>query len=163
MTQTNIFQRYLIDPLKKILKQGLTPSSLSWSISFGFMIGTVPILGVSALICLLVGQLLKLNHAAMQIALWIAYPIQLILFLPLIRLGEFLFRSEQLPLDPAILFTMIKQDFFGSIQTLWTSIWHASIAWTLIAIPIIFMLQKILYFFIQRYYDRQNGSPYVVS
>lgn len=51
----------IIIPLKAFFIQGLNSKELSLSIAFEMTLGTFPMLGVTMILCLLIGLNLKLN------------------------------------------------------------------------------------------------------
>jgi uncharacterized protein (DUF2062 family) len=82
------------------LGMGLTPRRLALTLALGFAIGCLPVLGVTTALCLLVAVVLRLNMPAIQAANYAAMPLQLILIVPFVRLGGWLFASrEKVPLS----------------------------------------------------------------
>ncbi|MFC1680103.1 DUF2062 domain-containing protein [Elusimicrobiota bacterium] len=84
-------RRRVIVPLIRQLKQGSTPEKLALSVGLGFAIGCFPIWGTTTLLCLVVGAAFKLNQPALQVANYLAYPLQIALILPLLHLGGAIF------------------------------------------------------------------------
>ena len=76
------------------LKQGWTPSAVCWSSAWGFTVGLFPIYGVTTGALGLIGLIWKLNHAIMQSFNYLIAPLKLILIIPYIRLGEWMFQTE---------------------------------------------------------------------
>jgi hypothetical protein len=71
----------------------------------------------------------------MQLANYLAYPLQLALLIPFIRLGEQLFGAPRLPISLASVQEALKSGIWAVLSALWTSLWHASVAWLLV-VPI---------------------------
>ena len=69
----------------------------------------------------------------MQAANYLAYPLQLALLIPFIRLGETLFGAPRLPLSLEVLSGALRADAWGTLHTFWTTLWHAGVAWLLTA------------------------------
>ncbi|MBL8910290.1 MAG: DUF2062 domain-containing protein [Archangium sp.] len=86
-----MFRRRIIEPLKNQLKQGVTPGKLALALALGLVIGSVPILFVTSLLCALVAYVFKLNQPAIQVANYVAYPLQLALFIPFFKAGAAVF------------------------------------------------------------------------
>ena len=63
------------------------------------MIGSVPLLFVTSLLCALVAWAFKLNQPAIQVANYVAYPLQLTLFIPFFHAGAKLFGEPALELS----------------------------------------------------------------
>ncbi len=82
------FYRWVIRPIVNQLKQGTSPEKLSWSVSLGVTLGIFPILGSTSLVCLIIGHLFRLNQPILHLFKTFTYPLQLILILVYIRLGQ---------------------------------------------------------------------------
>jgi uncharacterized protein (DUF2062 family) len=67
------------------------PRQLAFTLALGFAIGCIPLLGVTTGICALLAMLLRLNMPAIQAANWVAMPLQVVLLIPFLRLGQWLF------------------------------------------------------------------------
>jgi uncharacterized protein (DUF2062 family) len=128
--------RVLLQPIVKFLKQGLTPDKLSLCFAMGITLGTFPVLGSTTLLCTLAVFIFRLNMPAILFVNYFVYPLQLILFIPFIRAGEFLFHQTPIPLDIVLIFSMLKEDMVGTIQSLWWTNMHAIVAWFVFALPI---------------------------
>jgi hypothetical protein len=123
-----------------MLKEGLSPEGLGWSVAVGTALGINPLFGTSTPLCLGVALIFRLNQPAMQLANYLAYPLQLVLILPFIRLGERLFGGPHLPLTLAYLQAVLRTGLWGAIRMFWTSLWHASLAWLLVVpIPMVLL------------------------
>lgn len=108
-------------------------------------IGVFPILGFSTAMNLIAGFWFKLNQPIIQSFNCLVSPLKLLLILPFIRLGEWLFQAEPFRLS----LTEFSDRFFTdmattSIEFCWTFV-HAIVAWFICA-PLIyaclFMLTK---------------------
>lgn len=133
MSQPGFFRRRIVDPILALLKQGITPEKIALSIAWGVALGSVPVLGTGTITCTIAALAFGLNLPAIQLANWLAYPIQLVMLLPFYRMGEILFRAEHVPLTPTQLVTMFKNDFWGSINALWDTTWHGVVVWAIAA------------------------------
>lgn len=74
---------------------GMTPRRLALTLALGFAIGCLPLVGATTALCLLVALALRLNVPAIQAANYLAMPLQLVLLVPLVRLGGWLFSARQ--------------------------------------------------------------------
>ncbi len=126
-------RRMLWEPLLAQLRQGLSPERMAWSLALGLGAGVSPLVGSSTGLCILLAWAFKLNQVVMQVANYLAYPLQLALLIPFIRLGEWLFGAPRLPLSIEVLSGAIRADAWGALHTFWTSLWHAGVAWLLTA------------------------------
>jgi uncharacterized protein (DUF2062 family) len=123
------------DPIVGMLRHGLSPEGLAWSLAAGVAIGIIPLFGTSTAICVGVAAAFRLNQPAMQLANYLAYPLQILLLFPFIRMGEWLFGAPRLNLSLAHIQAALRADAWGAVQMFWTSLWHASVAWLLV-VPI---------------------------
>ncbi|HEY6413910.1 MAG TPA: DUF2062 domain-containing protein [Edaphobacter sp.] len=120
-------------PVFALLRLGATPEKLAWSIAVGLFIGINPIIGSTTIFCLAVAFLFRLNVAASQIGNHIVYPLELLLVIPFIHLGSFIFRTEPMPLSPKALFASARSNPITLTRQLWQWEWHAFLVWACIA------------------------------
>ena len=90
------------------LQCGMAPRQLAFTLALGFAIGCIPLLGVTTGICALLALILRLNMPAIQAANWLAMPLQMVLLVPFLRLGQWLFRGQSVSFDPRVLFAPSK-------------------------------------------------------
>lgn len=126
-------RRTLVTPLVRMLRRGASPKRLAWSLAIGYVIGINPILGSTTVLTLAVAHFAKLNHSAAQIGTQTAYPAQLLLLLPFLRIGSSLFRSAPMSMQAAELLAMARSHPWLMVRSLWTWEWHALVVWALLA------------------------------
>ncbi|HEY7745556.1 MAG TPA: DUF2062 domain-containing protein [Desulfuromonadales bacterium] len=80
-------RRRLIEPLRGLLDGGLAPRPLAWALAVGALVGCMPLAWGTSLLCLGAALLLRLNPLAAQIGNFAAWPLQLVLAYPYLRLG----------------------------------------------------------------------------
>ncbi len=129
----SFFQRRIVTPILDLLRVGCSPRKLAWSLAAGFVIGINPLLGSTTLAALLIAGVLRLNLVASQIANHIVYPLQLLLFLFFIKVGDKLFHTGRLPLEGHALFHAARVHPWSTTKILWTWEWHALIVWAVVA------------------------------
>jgi uncharacterized protein (DUF2062 family) len=132
----------IIHSLSKLLRQGLSPVKLSLVIALGITLSIFPVLGTTTLICTFVSLLFNLNLPAMQLANYAAFPLQVILFFPFLKLGETVSKVSLDPLSKIQLISAFDEGIFYAIEKYSHYLIVACFGWAL-AIPIIFC---ILYF-----------------
>jgi uncharacterized protein (DUF2062 family) len=137
-------RRRVVQPILNLLSQGSTPEKIALSIAFGLVMGIFPSLGWTTVLCLLSAVIFRLNLPAIQLVNYFAYPLQLVMLIPFIRAGEFLFHSVRLSLSLPQILAMIKTDVWHAINILWIATVHAIAAWALIAPLAIFAIFRIL-------------------
>jgi hypothetical protein len=74
----------------------------------------------------------RLNHPVIQAINWTSAPLQLLLLVPFIRMGERLFGAPRLTLSLDQLGEMGKDDPFGTVSRLGVTAAHAVVAWGLL-------------------------------
>lgn len=100
------FQRWIVEPVVKQLKQGTSPERLSWSVSLGITLGIFPIMGSTSVVCLVIGYIFKLNQPVTHLFKTLTYPIHLPMILVYIHLGE---KLNGVPLTPFSIAEMLSQ------------------------------------------------------
>jgi uncharacterized protein (DUF2062 family) len=148
--------RRLIRPLLELLKQGATPEKLALSIALGAVFGIFPALGWTTALCALTAFFWRLNLPAIQIVNYFMYPLQIALLLPFFRLGEKLFRARHLPISVQQIYAMAHINLWGSIKFLWSTTWHAMIAWAIVAPFLTMLLYAILVPLFRRFLRNQK-------
>ena len=141
----------IIHSLSKLLKQGLSPVKLSLVIALGITLSIFPVLGATTLICTLVSILFNLNLPAMQLANYAAFPLQVILFFPFLKLGEFILKVSLDPLSKVQLVSAFDEGFFYAIKNLSYYLIVACLGWSLAIIPIFFILLFFLQVILKKY------------
>lgn len=127
----------------ELLKQGITPHKIALAVVLGALLGMAPVLGTTIVSCTVAALALRLNLVLIQIVNNLVYPLQLLLLIPFVQAGQWLFRQPPLPLSVGQIVDMFKHDFWGSVVALWGYTWHGAVAWLVfsaIAGPIIYAL-----------------------
>jgi uncharacterized protein (DUF2062 family) len=119
--------------LLHLLRHGLTAESLALSLALGIGLSCFPVLGTTTILCTIVALAFRLNLPAIQVGNYLALPLQLILFLPFLRLGERLLHAPKMPLSPEQLVAMAKADPNRTMRLLLAGQWHAIVGWLVVA------------------------------
>jgi uncharacterized protein (DUF2062 family) len=138
------FYRRILAPLAALLRQGITPEKIALSLAFGIVLGTFPVLGSTTVLCAVAALIFHLNLPAIQLVNYLIYPLQLVLLVPFIRIGEKLFRAAPLQLSLTQILAMVRADLPHAISTLWRAEVHAMSAWLLIGSPAVFLIYFLL-------------------
>src|SRR5258708_23875517 len=77
-----------LERLRLCLVQGISPRRLALTLSVGFVLGCIPVLGVPTALCVAVALAFRLNQPAIHAANYAAMPFQAALILPFARLGK---------------------------------------------------------------------------
>jgi len=127
--KVNLRDRKFVRPFVDLLRQGLTAEKLAVTIALGITLGVTPVLGTTVLLCTLAAMVFRLNLAAIQLVNWLVYPLQLILLIPLLRIGAWMFGTQSSELSLSHIILLIRTDIFKAIATLWIATVHALVAW----------------------------------
>ncbi len=114
------------------LRQGLSPEKLAWCVSLSAGLGVFPVLGSTTLLCLMGGTLSRLNQPAMQSINYLVYPVQFVLLIPFYKAGAWLFNEPPVTVTLVEVRRLIGSGVWPAIVTLWTTTWHAIVAWCFI-------------------------------
>jgi uncharacterized protein (DUF2062 family) len=142
--QQGFFHRKLVRPILDLLRQGVTPEKIALSMALGAALGVFPALGWTTALCAIAAIVLRLNLPAIQIVNYLMYPAQIVLLVPFFRLGEKLFRAPHLAVSAPQIYGMIHASAWNAIKLLWTTTWHAMVAWGLIAPVFVGLMYVIL-------------------
>ena len=135
-------QKKFIRPLVNLLKQGMDPSRLSLALTSGAIIGVFPILGIATVVCGGIAAFFRLNHPAIQLANYVVFPMQLVLFFPFLTLGETVTGNSLDEISKTKLLEIFNLGFLPAVEELTQYFMLASLGWTLALVP----LFAILYF-----------------
>jgi uncharacterized protein (DUF2062 family) len=152
----SFFRRRIARPIVELLRQGVTPEKMALSLALGVTLGVFPVLGTTTALCALVAFLWRLNLPAIQIVNYFVYPLQIALLVPFFRAGEKLFGAPHLPLSVSQILAAVHASFWGATRFLWTTIWHAAVAWCLIAPVLVVLAYTILVVLLRRIARRQT-------
>jgi uncharacterized protein (DUF2062 family) len=131
------------DPLQRLLQQGVSAERLALCVAIGVVVGTIPVLGTSTLLCAAIALLFRLNLPAMQVVQAAMAPAQLLLIIPFVRLGEWLLRAPRQPASLEAVLAPIAQGGARAV-VLWDAAMDAAFAWMLVAPAATFLIYKML-------------------
>ena len=152
----SFFRRQVARPIVEVLRQGVTPEKMALSLALGAALGVFPVLGTTTALCALAAFIWRLNLPAIQIVNYFVYPWQIALLIPFFRAGEKLFGAPHLPLSLAQILTVVHASLWGATRFLWTTIWHATVAWCLVAPVFVALAYVILVALLRRIARRQT-------
>jgi uncharacterized protein (DUF2062 family) len=131
-----------------LLRQGISPRRLALTLSLGFAIGCIPVVGIPTALCAALAVGLRLNLPAIQAANYAVMPLQLALIAPFVRLGGrlFAFNSARgfhagnlLHTSPLVLFSQM-----GGMAG------QALLAWLVVAVPAVALMTATLTVLLRR-------------
>jgi len=122
------------------LRQGITPQKIALTIALGLVVGVFPILGTTTVLCLLIGVLLRLNQPVIQLASWLAWPVQMPAIYFFVRAGEWLTRTPPASFSVSAMLAAFKASPLRFLQQFGMMGLRAALAWALIAPPLAALL-----------------------
>lgn len=117
--------------LLDLLRQGVTPEKIALAIAAGAILGIFPVLGSTTLLCAGAAALLGLNLPLIQLVNAVVYPLQLILLIPLLQAGQWLFGEPMLPITMPKVMHMIQASVWNTVTTLGSATARAVVVWLL--------------------------------
>jgi uncharacterized protein (DUF2062 family) len=144
IARKNWIYRRILEPLLALLTQGISPDRLALCVAIGVVVGNIPILGVSTILCAAIALAFRLNLAAIQIVQAAMAPTQLLLIIPFVRLGEWILRVPPEPVSIQQGMALLAQSAGHAIAVLWDAILHAGLAWLLVAPLAVYSMYKLL-------------------
>lgn len=122
----------------------MSPDRLALCVAIGIVIGNIPILGVSTILCTAVALAFRLNLPAMQIVQAAMAPTQLLLIIPFVRLGEWVLRAPHQAVSVEAGRALMHEGVGRAVAALWDAIIHAGFAWLLLAPLVTLVVYKLL-------------------
>ena len=152
----------VLRPLLRQLRGGATPRRLAWSLALGLVIGINPTIGLTTLVVVLLAGAFGLNQLASQIGLQAVAPLHLLLFVPFMEIGVYLFHSRRLPLSQQQI-RRLSHHPLRLFHTIWQWEWHALVVWGLLAViamPLLAVyLRRALVLFMRRHRTLLRTRP----
>jgi uncharacterized protein (DUF2062 family) len=131
---------YVVQILVQALRQGTTPRKLAVTCALGLVMGIFPVFGVTTLLCLGVAIWLKLNVPVIQLINFLVAPVQILLMIPFIKAGAYVFQLDAFPLHYEELLALFSTDLWLLIREAGLSLLTAVGVWALLAVPLFFLV-----------------------
>lgn len=156
---SNWLRRRLLEPLRDLLRQGLTPHQLALTLALGTVLGLVPVLGITTLLATFTAVRLRLNVAATLLIAHLWSPVQLLLLIPLLRWGNRLLGNGTGPeLTLTQLQIQFKYDWMAALQILWKAFAGGLLIWGAASVPVGALLYFLLRPLLRRIMARQVAA-----
>jgi uncharacterized protein (DUF2062 family) len=137
-------RRRIVDPVVGLLKAGITPGKIALSLAFGIMLGIFPVLGTTTVLVTIAALIWRLNLAAIHAVHFAMTPLQILLIIPFVRVGEHLVNEPPQPLSIQAGRALIAESASNAAVVLWDAILHAMIGWLAIGPIAIYVLYRVL-------------------
>lgn len=112
---------------------------MALALSLGATLGMMPLVWGTSLLCVVVAACLRLNQVVVQVANYLLYPLQIVLFVPFLFWGQRLCGSIVLPDDVAGLVELIKHAPVQFLLQFWHVNLQALLVWLMVS-PLIFSM-----------------------
>ncbi len=126
------FRCKILRPLLCLLRGGITPRRIAWSLALGVVIGINPSVGITTVLVVILAWAFGLSQIASQIGTHLVAPLHLLLFIPFVELGVHLFHTRRLPLNKAQI-EHLSHHPIRLVREMWQWEWHALVVWGIIA------------------------------
>ncbi len=144
----------ILNTLTLALKQGTTPHQLAVTCALGVVVGIFPILGTTTLLCLGIAILLRLNIVILQLVNYLVTALQVLLILPFIQAGIYIFRLQPFAYTQDELILLFRNDFWHLLKVSGLSIAAGIGAWLLISIPVFVLIYYSCLFLFRKWIKR---------
>jgi uncharacterized protein (DUF2062 family) len=118
-----------------LFKQGLTPIELTQSIIISTLISIIPILGLTTLLLTALSLKRNLNLPIMIAQSFIMWPVQIVMIVPFINIGEFIFSIPKTNHSAQEIITSFQNSFFATLSHLSFELLCGFGGWLLTAVP----------------------------
>ena len=137
---------------------------MAWSLALGMVVGINPSVGLTTLLVVLLAWIFGLSKLASLIGTHVVAPLHLLLFIPFIQLGVYLFHTRRLPLDRKQL-ERLSHHPLRLVHDLWQWEWHALLVWGVVAgvaMPLLALyLRRALVLLLRRHKTLVHSRPAV--
>lgn len=147
----NSFSGKFVTPVKNLLLQGTSPRLLAIAIAGSALLGIFPVIGSTTLLCTIFALSLRLNLPLVQLVNFSVYPLQVILIIPFMKLGEYLFGIESLSYSLDDIYRLVSGDILNAISVLWNVTLQGIGAWTVTAPFLFAAIYFPLYAFLRKF------------
>lgn len=158
------FRCHILRPLLRALRGGVTPRRLAWSLALGMVVGINPSVGLTTLLVVLVAWIFGLSKLASLVGSHVVAPIHLLLFIPFIELGVYLFHTRELPMDRKQIEHLAHHPL-RLLHNIWQWEWHALIIWGVVAAAVMPLLavslRRVLVLLMRRHKTLVRSRPAV--
>lgn len=139
------FHKRIVAPVLALLRQGVSPDQVALALACGAIIGVFPVFGTTTVLCTLAALALRLNLVAVHVVHVAMTPVQLLLMIPFVRVGETVLQAPRQPLSIGAGLELLSHGVWHAVVLLWSAIVHAVLGWILLgplAIYLLFLLLR---------------------
>ena len=137
--------------ISALFKQGLTPRELLKSILVASLFSIIPIVGVTTVLLTILSVKRKLNLPIMIAISYLAWPLQILMIIPFINIGEFIFSIPQSNHSAQEIIASFQESFFGTLSQLSFELLCGFGGWLLTAVPFFTLIYLVSNFLISKF------------
>lgn len=134
------YKKNILFPLAQIRREGFTSEKLALSVSIGIIGGTFPIIGLASLVCLLLTIIFKQNLVIVQVTNYLVYPLQIVLLIPFLRIGNAVIAGNHIALTINQVVLAFKAGFLHGLNQIGMISIYGIMAWFVVAAPALLIL-----------------------
>lgn len=137
-----LWQRRVRAPVLRELRRGISPSRVALASMLGLVSATWPQIGTNPFMALLLSWAFRCNKAITSGISLVFTPLQYMLMIPFLRVGETLLGVEHFQTSVAEIITIVATDPIGSFEVLGIPLVHAILGWIscwLVIGPVLFL------------------------
>ncbi len=139
-----------------LFKQGLTPIELTQSIIISSLISIIPILGLTTLLLTALSIKRNLNLPIMIAQSFIMWPVQIVMIVPFINIGEFIFSIPKTNHSAQEIIASFQNSFFATLSHLSFELLCGFGGWLLTAVPFSIVLYLVSIFILKLVLKAKN-------
>lgn len=126
----------LLEKIKKPFQQGLSLKEVTNAVTISLLFTIFPVFGVTTFILAFIAIKFKLNLPIMIVISYLASPLQFMLFLPFIHLGENIMNIKHTLLTVQEIKTAFDISFFDTVKHLFFELICGVSGWLLVVVPL---------------------------
>ena len=131
--------------LQTVFISGLQqPHQLALAVTLAVLTGLLPLFFIPTFLLLLVASLFRLNIGLMMVFNYAVWPLQILLFVPYIQLGNWLFGGSAPAISFSYMAHLFKVDFMHALRQLTGVLIMATGAWAVTGVPFGLILYAVL-------------------
>jgi len=129
-----IKNRILI-PFRIIPKEGFTAEKLALSVTIGIVSGLFPVIGFTTIVGLGLTAAFRQNIALVQSVSWLLTLVQLLLIIPLMRMGALIWDQNNIHITLGKIELAFQPGIMEGLQTIGIFHLYGVLAWSILVIP----------------------------
>lgn len=134
----------------------MTAEKVALTLALGLTIGIMPMVGITTLLLAILALTFRLNMVAIQAVHYAVSFIQIVLFVPFLKLGQYLFNAPELPFSLNNIIQLLKTQFVDTFLSMWQINLMGIFVWLLFAIPLGLAVYHLSLPFFARYKQKMD-------